>query len=145
MVSQTVLGWLSVFSKRAIFESQKGILSWNPLRAFPREAGEERGRMMNVEQLIEDAEKSWMSMSQVFRDTSSKLDCVEFGVRHAIAAMFPVVKVEDLKEGDCYFAYCPQQGFGWSFAKLDHSGEFACVDINGTMEWWPHPKLALLG
>ena len=66
----------------------------------------------------------------------------EFGVRHAIAAMFPVVKVEDLKEGDCYFAYCPQQGFGWSFAKLDHSGEFACVDINGTMEWWPQSHFA---
>lgn len=43
---------------------------------------------MNVEKLIEDAEKSWMSMSQVFRNASSKLDCVEFGVRHAIAAMF---------------------------------------------------------
>ena len=86
---------------------------------------------MNVEQLISEGKEK----HNICEVNSSR--AFEAGVRHAIAAMFEVVKVEDLKEGGCYFAYCPQQGFGWSFAKLDHSGEFACVDINGTMEWWP--------
>ena len=76
---------------------------------------------MNVEQLIEDAEKSWMSMSQVFRDTSSKLDCVEFGVRHAIAAMFQVVnRMDQLAEGEWYYIQNVYDG-SWEIGKWERT------------------------
>jgi len=51
---------------------------------------------MNVEQLIEDGKEK----HGFYAVNSSR--AFEAGVRHAIAAMFQVVKVEELKEGHFY-------------------------------------------
>lgn len=51
---------------------------------------------MNVEQLIEDGQQTLFD--EIYRCNAMK--AFDLGVRHALAAMFPVVDSGDLEEGD---------------------------------------------
>ena len=57
---------------------------------------------MNVEQLIEDGWKEYLKWATCETASNADMGSFEFGVRHALAALFPVVWVEDLKEG-CFY------------------------------------------
>lgn len=66
---------------------------------------------MNVEKLIEDGKaKFWENRGFATTDEG-----VEFGVRHTLAAMFPVVKVEELEDERAYYV---KTAHGWSDAPM---------------------------
>ena len=62
---------------------------------------------MNVEQMIQDGKQQFME-SRAFSTSSQAF---EAGVRHAIAALFPVVSVEELVEDGKW--YLGRSKIGW--------------------------------
>ena len=73
---------------------------------------------MNVEKLTEDGKKSWRNMPLAFRLNN---DPLEFGVRHAIAAMFQVVnRMDQLAEGEWYYIQNVYDG-SWEIGKWERT------------------------
>ena len=59
---------------------------------------------MNVEQLIEDGWKEYLKWATCETASNADMGSFEFGVRHALAALFPVVWEEDFQQGKSYMA-----------------------------------------
>ena len=84
---------------------------------------------MNVEKLIEDGKKA---NAEAFDLMLWGDDCkcageegFALGVRHTLAAMFPVVKVEDVKANEYYWCYFAEENVwqsraGWYLQNSSH-------------------------
>ena len=76
---------------------------------------------MNVEQLIEDGWKKHKAEAGIRSDAG--FEAFRFGVRYALAAMFPVVKPGDLKKGEAYWGI-GANGCGPILGRSSVSGKF---------------------